>query len=121
MQVERMKENQVVRSVFRMWAFAALGLVCAGMANGQPLAIDSAKSAMTVHVYKAGVLSAFGHDHEVSAPIARGTVDVKERKVELHVEAGALRVRDPKVSDKDRDEIQTTMLGVDVLDAGSHK
>jgi polyisoprenoid-binding protein YceI len=116
-----MNGSRALSSKFRMWALAGLGLVCAALGNGQPLAIDTAKSAMTVHVYKAGVLSAFGHDHEISAPIANGNVDVKERKVELHVEAGALRVRDPKVSDKDRDEIQTTMLGVDVLDAGSHK
>jgi polyisoprenoid-binding protein YceI len=73
---------------------------------------------MTVRVYKAGVLSAFGHDHEIAAPIAGGKVDSAAHTVELHTNASALRVRDPKVSEKDRDEIQTTMLGPDVLDAG---
>jgi polyisoprenoid-binding protein YceI len=76
---------------------------------------------MTIRVYKAGVLSAFGHDHEISAPVAGGTVDVEGRKVELHANATALRVQDPKVSDKDRAEIQSNMLGADVLDAENHK
>jgi polyisoprenoid-binding protein YceI len=76
---------------------------------------------MTVHVYKAGLLSAFGHDHEISAPVAGGTVDVAGRRVELHVDAGALRVQDAKVSDKDRADIQATMLSSAVIDAGQFK
>ena len=104
-----------------MWGLAALALACVVSANGQQRAIDTAKSVMTVHVYKAGVLSAFGHDHEIAAPIGGGSVDVEARKVELHVNAGALRVLDPKASDKDRGEIQTKMLGSDVLDAENHK
>jgi polyisoprenoid-binding protein YceI len=99
----------------------ALSLAWAIPATGQPRAIDTAKSVMTVHVYKAGVLSAFAHDHEISAPVAKGSVDADGRKVELHVEASALRVQDPKVSDKDRAEIQANMLGADVLDAERHR
>jgi polyisoprenoid-binding protein YceI len=102
-------------------ALAILSLAGAVQVSAQPLPIDTAKSVMTVHVYKAGVFSAFGHDHEISAPITRGIVDVEGRKVELHASAGALRVRDPKVSDKDRGEIQTNMLGTDVLDAENYK
>ena len=105
----------------RIWMIAAAFLAGGLPAYGQPRAIDAAKSSMTVHVYKAGVLSAFGHDHEIAAAISSGKVDVEARKVELHVNAAALRVRDAKVSDKDRGEIQTTMLGPEVLDAGNHK
>jgi polyisoprenoid-binding protein YceI len=72
---------------------------------------------MTVRVYKAGLLSAFGHDHEIAAPIASGGVDSAAREVELHANAKALRVADPQASDKDRAEIQHTMLGPEVLDA----
>ena len=115
------KQIGISRSDGRVWALVALSLTCGVAVNAQPLAIDTAKSVMTVHVYKAGLLSAFGHDHEISAPIARGNVDVQGRKVELHADAGALRVQDPKVSDKDRDDIQTNMLGPDVLDAANHK
>jgi polyisoprenoid-binding protein YceI len=100
----------------------ALAIVaCAAAANGQPRAIDAAKSTMTVHVYKAGMFSALGHDHEISAPVAAGTVDVTGRHVELQVNTAALKVQDPKGSDKDRSEIQANMLGPDVLDAESHK
>ncbi len=98
-------------------AFWVLGLLCAGAANGQPQAIDSQKSTLTVRVDKAGVLSGFGHNHEIGAPIARGTVDPAGRQVELYVKAGALQVRDPEASAKDRAEIQKTMLGPEVLDA----
>jgi len=65
-------------------------------------------------------LSALGHDHEIAAPIASGKVDTAARTVEIHVKAAALKVRDPNVSDKDRAEIQSTMLGTEVLDAASH-
>ena len=70
-----------------------------------------------VRVYKAGVFSAFGHDHEIAAPIASGSIDTAVQQAELRVNAGALQVRDPKGSDKDRAEIQSTMLGPQVLDA----
>jgi polyisoprenoid-binding protein YceI len=78
--------------------------------------IDTEQSVLTVRVYKSGVLSAFGHDHEIAAPIAGGTVDATAHRVELHTDAASLRVRDPKASEKDRAEIQKTMLGPDVLD-----
>ena len=86
-------------------------------ARAESLPIDTAKSVMTVRVYKSGVLSAFGHDHEIAAPIAGGSVDVAAHRVELRVNAAALRVRDPKTSEKDRAEIQKTMLGSEVLDS----
>jgi len=99
-------------------ALLAAGIAAGAMtAAGQPRPIDTANSVMTVHVYKSGLLSALGHDHEISAPIAAGTVDAEGRKVEVRVDAGTLRVSDPKVSDKDREEIQTNMLGPEVLDA----
>ena len=89
-------------------------------AIGQERSIDIKSSVMTVRVYKGGVLSALGHDHEIAAPIAGGSVDITAHRVELHVSAAALRVEDPKVSDKDRDEIRKTMLGPEVLDAEHH-
>jgi polyisoprenoid-binding protein YceI len=98
----------------------ALAISCLGWtARAQQHAIDTGKSVMTVRVYKAGVLSAFGHDHEIAAPVG-GKVDSAAHTVELHTNANTLRVRDPKASDKDRDEIQKTMLGPDVLDAGRY-
>ena len=92
------------------------GLMWIVAASAQQRAIDAGKSLMTVRVYKAGFLSALGHDHEIAAPITRGRVDATSGHVELYVSAGALQVRDPKASDKDRAEIQKTMLGPEVLD-----
>jgi polyisoprenoid-binding protein YceI len=109
------------RHAFTTWAIALLSLSSAAAARGQARAIDTAKSVLTVRVYKSGMLSAFGHDHEVSGPVARGMVDVTGHKVELRAAAAALRVRDPKASDKERGEIQATMLGPEVLDAEKYK
>jgi polyisoprenoid-binding protein YceI len=81
-------------------------------------AIDTGKSVMTVRVYKAGFLSALGHDHQIAAPISSGAVDNSARQVELHANAAALQVRDQKVSDTDGAEIERTMLGPEVLDSG---
>ncbi|HLK51529.1 MAG TPA: YceI family protein [Bryobacteraceae bacterium] len=89
----------------------------AGTAAAAPLAIDTAKSTVTVEVKKAGVFSAFGHDHKIAAPPSAGTVDTAAHAVELRFRAAALEVHDRGVSDKDRNEIQNTMLGPDVLDA----
>ena len=78
--------------------------------------IDVEKSVMTVHVYKSGFFSAFGHNHEVSAPIARGSFSDEKPAVDLIVNARQMKVMDRDVSDKDRAEIQQTMLGPKVLD-----
>jgi polyisoprenoid-binding protein YceI len=86
------------------------------VASAQPRPIDVQTSTLIVRVYKAGILSAFGHDHEIGAVFARGSADIAAHTVEFRVDASALRVRDPKVSDKDREEIQKTMSGPDVLD-----
>jgi len=106
-------ERSHAKQMLVLWA-VSLAWTTAAMA--QQRAIDTGKSVMVVRVYKAGVLSALGHDHEIAAPIARGAVNRAARQVELHTNASALQVRDPHVSDKDRTEIQTTMLGPDVLD-----
>src|ERR1051326_6917390 len=91
-------------------------LACGLAAYGEQHAIDKQKSAMTVHVSRSGVLSAFGHDHEIAAPIASGSVDTAARHVELRVESAALKVRDPKSSEKERADVQKTMSGPEVLD-----
>ena len=92
------------------------GLTSIGVASAQEHAIDVAKSSMTVRVYKSGAFSAFGHDHEISAPIEKGTVNTATHRVELHISASSLRVRDPQASEKDRGEIQKTMQSSAVLD-----
>src|SRR5438874_13692273 len=80
-------------------------------------AIDPQKSSITVRVFKAGVFSAFGHEHEISAPMQQGSFTENPGSVELTVDARRMRVMDKGVSEKDRTEIQQTMLGPKVLDS----
>jgi polyisoprenoid-binding protein YceI len=104
-----------------------IGRLCFAMfawmlaAGAAPRAIDIKTSTMSVRVGKSGALSAFGHEHLIAAPIASGTADTEAHRVELRVEAAALRVRDPKGSDNDRAQIEKTMLGPDVLDAERYR
>jgi polyisoprenoid-binding protein YceI len=79
-------------------------------------AIDTERSVLTVRVYKTGLLSALGHEHEIRASIQKGTFDEGKNTVEFVVDARTLRVLDSDVSEKDRTEIQSTMLGPKVLD-----
>jgi polyisoprenoid-binding protein YceI len=80
--------------------------------------IDVATSKMTVHASKSGVFSFAGHDHTISAPILSGSVDEAKHSVEFAVNAKDLRVLDPGESEKNRAEIQTTMLSDKLLDVG---
>jgi polyisoprenoid-binding protein YceI len=78
--------------------------------------VDAARSKLTVHVGKAGMFSAFGHEHEIAAPVFAGSLRGQE-SVGFSVDARQMKVADADVSDKDRAEIQSTMLGPEVLDA----
>ena len=75
-------------------------------------AIDTERSSLTVHVGKAGLLSAAAHEHWVNAPIAGGTIaaDGSTPAVRFTVDARRLSVRPEKgVTDKDRAEEQSNM------------
>jgi polyisoprenoid-binding protein YceI len=102
------------RTVF----LAATSLVFAMSVSAQQRNIDTQKSTLTIHVGKTGVFSGLGHEHEVSAPIRSGTAETGSHPaVEMNVDARELRVIDKDASDKDRAEVQETMLGPDVLDS----
>jgi polyisoprenoid-binding protein YceI len=99
---------------------AAMSLMCVLGVSAQQHNIDTQKSTLTVHVGKTGAFSGLGHEHEVRAPIYSGTADTGPHPaVEMHVDARALRVMD-KDSEKDRAEVQKTMLGPEVLDSERH-
>jgi polyisoprenoid-binding protein YceI len=86
--------------------------------SAQQRNIDTQKSTLTIRVGKSGVFSGLGHEHEVSAPIHSGTADTGSHPaVEIRVNARELRVIDKDASEKDRAEVQQTMLGPDVLDS----
>src|SRR3989449_10429275 len=82
--------------------------------------IDSTKSKIEIQVAKDGFFKAFGHDHLVSATKFSGSVQpaaakMEESSVSFTADAGSLRVIDPGESEKDRNEVQATMLGELVL------
>ena len=56
---------------------AALLLLTAASPAAAPSTreMDVTRSTLTVRVFKAGLFSAFGHNHEIRAPISRGSYD----------------------------------------------
>jgi len=106
------------RTVF----LAAMSLMCVLGVSAQQHNIDTQKSTLTIHVGKTGAFSGLGHEHEVRAPIHSGTADTGAHPaVEMRVDARALRVIDKDDSEKDRAEVQRTMLGPEVLDSEHHQ
>jgi len=94
-----------------------LSQIATGVLDSRKIA--ETHSTITVHVYKSGFLSDFGHNHEIQAPIQSG--EVKESgtlSVELRVDARKLQVLDPEVAEGTRAQIQDTMQGSQVLDVG---
>jgi polyisoprenoid-binding protein YceI len=103
-------------------AVAAMSLLCVPHVNAQQRKIDAQKSTLTIHVGKTGAFSAMGHDHEIHAPIHSGTAEIGAHPaVEIHVNARELRVLDKDASEKERAEVQKTMLGPEVLDSDAHQ
>jgi len=121
----------MVKTVYRLRAKrpdpACLGAVwlgllcclclCGRLSASGPEEIDTGRSMLRVRVYRSGLFSALGHEHEVRAPIQKGTFDVESDSADLLVDARTLRVVDANTSEKDRAEIQSTMLGPKVLDS----
>lgn len=101
-----------------------IGLAVAAALFALPLAaqtraMDPERSFFTVRVFKAGLFSALGHEHDVRAPLSEGTVQEGEAaSVQLRVDARQLKVVDPDRPEKERAEVQETMLGPNVLDSG---
>jgi hypothetical protein len=80
--------------------------------------IDTDRSTLTVLVFKSGLFSAFADDHVIRAPIAAGSLSAEAPlSVEIGVRSGSLTVLDPKLSADKRAEVQTRMLGAEVLDS----
>jgi polyisoprenoid-binding protein YceI len=104
-----------------MLVVAAMSVVYVFGVNAQQRNIDTQKSTLTIHVGKTGAFSGLGHEHEIHAPIHSGTADTGAHPaVEIHVNARELRVTDKDASEKERAEVQKTMLGPEVLDSDAH-
>jgi polyisoprenoid-binding protein YceI len=94
-------------SKFRLCAVLAVAL----RLLAQERAIDTQRSTITIHVGKAGLLSAAAHEHWVTAPIASGAIDeTSAPHIEFKVQAASMMVKpDPKIDAKTHDQIQKDM------------
>jgi len=77
----------------------------------QDKTIDLQRSSITIHVGKAGLLSAVGHEHWINAPVASGKFSESGTPhVEFTVQTSKMTVKpDPKVDDKTQAQIQKDM------------
>jgi polyisoprenoid-binding protein YceI len=104
-------------------ALASVAAASAGRA--EQLEAGPADGHVAVDVHKAGVFSAFAHDHhfEVREWRATGQVtgdDLRSASVSVTCEAASLRDTHPGLSDADRRKVDAQAAGPDVLDAARH-
>jgi hypothetical protein len=73
--------------------------------------IDTARSRITIHVGKTGLLSSAAHEHWVSAPISEGVIrEAPDPRVAFKIRAEQLAVRpDPEVDPRTQAQIQKDM------------
>jgi polyisoprenoid-binding protein YceI len=112
----------------RAAALAGLAVSLAGpaaAAGRRTYVVVPERSLMTVHVGRAGLFGFAGHEHEVAAPVARGTVlvdedDPQRSSVMLEFDAASLKVTGRGEPAKDVPKVQARMTGPDVLDVARH-
>ena len=95
-------------------------LLACTLSLAQSTPIDAALSKITIHVDKTGMFSFAGDKHEVTAPLASGTVDEKAGTVEFTIDARKLQVLDPQLDPDKRAEVQKTMHSAAVLDSAKY-
>src|SRR5262249_12758390 len=115
----------MMRSLFSavIAAAAAAAVVrgAPGAAGADAVPIDPARSQLTLAGSKSGFCSAFADNHTVRAPIASGSLSATAPlSVTLTVHARDLEVLDPDLAADKRREVQTRMLGPEVLDADTY-
>jgi polyisoprenoid-binding protein YceI len=105
-----------VASVLASWSSSA-------WAEPHTYTIDRENSQVVVHVGKTGLFGFAGHEHEIRAPLGRGTLIVDPAHVEkssadLRFDARTLRVVAQGEPVKDVPKVQEAMLGPECLDVG---
>jgi len=91
-------------SVLSLIMAAFSGVACA------QTPIDAEHSRIRIHVGKAGLFSAAGHEHWVDAPITDGSLQEAPPQISFRVEAAKMKVEEDKsLSDEKQAEVQRTM------------
>lgn len=107
-------------------AFLALAALPARSAAAQTVyRFNASNSSVEINVYKEGLFSALGHNHLIRASdfsgiVQFGSAHVDNSSVAFHVRAASLTVIDPDASAGDRQQVQATMLGPQVLDTARY-
>lgn len=120
----RQKEKTLLRKGIRLRHVGLLWMVLLSGLSGPTAVAQSHENAaakpqqsmITIHVFKSGLFSGFAHNHIVAAPISHATLDPAKLAAEITVMTKEMKVTDQDISEKDRAEIQGTMLGPKVLD-----
>lgn len=103
--------------VWQVRLVVVCGLALAAPGSAEDRLIDTERSTVTIRVFKSGLFRAFADDHIIQAPLADGSLnDSATPHVQIVVDARRMRVLDPGLSARDRQEVQTRMLGSGVLD-----
>jgi polyisoprenoid-binding protein YceI len=98
-------------------AFAGMLAATGSEVFAEKQTIDAEHSTLTVFVNKSGLFSAFADNHVIRAPISRGSIsESAPLSIEIAVRSADLRVLDPGLAADRRAEVQTRMLGPEVLD-----
>ena len=80
------------------------------VATAAETAIDVEHSTIRIHVGKAGLFSAAGHEHWVDAPITDGSLQESPPQISFKVDATRMKVEgDPSLSAEKQAEVQRTM------------
>jgi hypothetical protein len=104
---------------WQVWLIIALGacLLVPTPASAEHRPLDTRQSTITVHVFKSGLFRAFADNHVIQAPIQEGFLDDgASPKVEILVDSPRMHVLDAGLSPQDREQMQTRMLGPEILD-----
>jgi YceI-like domain len=114
-------EGMVMSYCLRFVAFVGAVLVLSTALAAETHPIDTARSKLTVHVYKSGLFSAFADNHIIQAPIASGSLsDTEPLAVKLVVRTSEMKVLDPDLAAAKRAEVQAGMVSEKVLDIAKY-
>ena len=104
------------------WITASLLFARIAEASSDTWELDSTRSELSLHVFKAGLFSGFLHDHLFVPQSWKVTVHFNPSHPEsFHVDvviaASSLRDMEPKLSAEDRAKVDQQVISADVLDA----
>jgi polyisoprenoid-binding protein YceI len=105
----------------RIGLLAGLLLLTTGVAQAATHQIDAAHSKLTVYVFKTGLFAFAADNHQINAPIASGEIDDPLSAVTFVVLTAQMTVLDPQSSADRRAQVQSRMLGPDVLDPAHYQ